>query len=239
MTASQFQTYEKVGDEIGIDFAKLVEGHLLVYLDLACQFDEPRRRIEDAYGVRLHNLSGASEVPAFSVNDSKYHCGFQAAGDHVVIEVCDPVTGAPVAEGERGHLVVSTFGLDTCHLRYDVEDFVVRVTDDDPTGEHGDRYRLIGRGADAVLVDGRMVFPLDVQLALDDSGVRGRGAPEFQLVHGGDESALRVRVEHEGDGTALAAVLSERLGVAAEVETLEPGSLPRAAFKPRRIAQGT
>ena len=78
-----------------------------------------------------------------------------------------------------------------------------------------------------MLVDGRMVFPLDVQLALDDSGAHGRGAPEFQLVHGGDESALRVRVEHEGDGAGLAAVLSERLGVAAEVETLEPGSLPR------------
>jgi phenylacetate-CoA ligase len=232
MTASQFQTYEKVGDEIGVDFARLVEGHLLVYLDLACQFEGPRRRIEAAYGVRLHNLSGASEVPAFSVNDSRFHRGLQAAGDHVFLEVCDPETGLPVPDGEPGHLVVSTFGLDACHLRYDVEDFVVRSTDDDPTGETGPRYTLIGRGADAVMVAGRRVFPLDVQVALDD-----HGAPEFQLVHGEDASTLRVRVEEEGDGANILGVLEEQLVVPVAVETVAPGSLPRAAFKPRRIAQ--
>jgi len=232
MTASQFQTYEKVGEEVGIDFAQLLEGHLLVYLDLACQFESPRRRIEDAYGVRLHNLSGASEVPAFSVNDSRFHHGFQAAGDHVYLEVCDPVTGDPVPDGEPGHLVVSTFGLDACHLRYDIEDFVVRSTDIDPTGETGPRYVLIGRGADAVTVGGRRVFPLDVQLALD-----AHGAPEFQLVHGEDDAMLRVRVEHEGDGAGIAAVLEQQLAVPVSVEIVGTGSLPRAAFKPRRIAQ--
>lgn len=231
MTASQFQTYEKVGDEIGIDFAGLVEGHLLVYLDLACQFDAPRRRIEDAYGVRLHNLSGASEVPAFSVNDSRHHRGFQVAGDHVVIEVCDPVTGEPVPDGERGHLVVSTFGLDTCFLRYDVEDFVVRSTEPDPSGETGPRYFLVGRGADAVVVDGRRVFPLDVQLALD-----AYGAPEFQVVPGVEQDALHVRIEHDGSGDELGEILREQLDVTVDVETTAVGSLPRAAFKPRRIA---
>jgi phenylacetate-CoA ligase len=230
MTASQFQTYERVGDEIGIDFAALLEGHLLVYLDLACQFEAPRRRIEDAYGVRLHNLSGASEVPAFSVNDSRFHCGLQAAGDHVVIEVVDPATGRAVPDGERGHLVVSTFGLDTCHLRYDLEDVVVRTTEPDPTGETGPRYRLVGRGADAVRVDGRSVFPLDVQLALDDLG-----APEFQLVPE-DGRVLGLRVEEEGSGATIGGVLEERLGISVRVEAVTPGTLPRAAFKPRRLA---
>jgi phenylacetate-CoA ligase len=230
MTASQFQTYERVGDEIGIDFAKLLEGHLLVYLDLACQLDAPRHRIEDAYGVRLHNLSGASEVPAFSVNDSRYHRGLQTAGDHVVLEVVDPATGGPVADGERGHLVVSTFGLDSCHLRYDVEDVVVRVADPDPTGETGSRYLLVGRGADAVRVEDTTIFPLDVQLALDDCG-----APEFQLVPDGGTN-LRVRIEHEGRSAALGAQLAERLGVPVELEAVAPGTLPRAAFKPRRLA---
>jgi phenylacetate-CoA ligase len=237
MTASQFQTYEKVGDDVGIDFAALLEGSLLVYLDLACQFDAPRRRIEEAYGVRLHNLSGASEIPAFSVNDSRYHRGFQAAGDHVVIEVVDPVTGKEVPHGERGHLVVSSFGLDACYLRYDLEDVVVRPAPDgpaadDPTGETGPRYFLVGRGADAVRVDGReALFPLDVQLALDD-----HGAPEFQLVPDADTSMLRVRVEHDGSGDIVGALLTERLGVRVDVEAVAPGTLPRAAFKPRRIA---
>ncbi len=232
MTASQFQTYERVGDEIGIDFAACIEGSLLVYLDLACQFEAPRKRIEEAYGVRLHNLSGASEIPAFSVNDSRYHRGFQAAGDHVHIEVCDPITGAALPDGARGHLVVSTFGLDACFLRYDLEDIVVRDTEPDPTGETGPRYVLIGRGADAVTVDGRdPIFPLDVQLALDD-----HGAPEFQLVPDDDTSRLHLRVEHDGATGVLEGLLEERLGVGTSVQAVAPGSLPRAAFKPRRIA---
>jgi phenylacetate-CoA ligase len=229
MTGSQLRTYEEAGAGIGVDFAALIEGKVLVYLDAACQFDEPRRRMEAAYGVRLHNLSGASEVPAFSVNDCRHHTGFHAAGDHVVIEVCDPVTGVPVPDGQRGTLVVSTYGLDALYLRYDVEDYAVRASGPCPCGETGPRYVLLGRAADAVTVAGRTLLPLDVQLALDD-----QGAPEFQLVPG-DETRLRVRVESEGAGDPTA-VLSERLDVPVEVEALAPGTLPRAAFKPRRVA---
>ena len=230
MTGSQLRTYEEAGSEIGIDFAALVEGKVLVYLDAACQYEEPRRRMEDAYGVRLHNLSGASEVPAFSVNDCRHHAGFHAANDHVVIEVCDPVTGAPVADGERGTLVVSTYGIDAGYLRYDVEDYAVKSSGACPCGETGPRYVLLGRAADAVTVAGRTLLPLDVQLALDD-----QGAPEFQLVPG-DADRLRIRVETESGPGDLQAILAERLAVPVEVEPLAPGTLPRAAFKPRRVA---
>jgi phenylacetate-CoA ligase len=230
MTGSQLRTYEEAGSEIGVDFAELVEDKLLVYLDAACQFEAPRRRMEEAYGVRLHNLSGASEVPAFSVNDCRYHTGFHAAGDHVVIEVCDPVTGVPVADGERGTLVVSTYGIDALYLRYDVEDLVVRSPGACPCGETGPRYTLLGRAADAVSVAGRTLLPLDVQLALDD-----HGAPEFEVVPG-DDTRLRVRVETTAGPGETAAVLTGALDVPVEVEALAPGTLPRAAFKPRRIA---
>jgi len=230
MTGSQLRTYEEAGAEIGIDFGALVEGAVLVYLDAACQFEEPRRRMEDAYGVRLHNLSGASEVPAFSVNDCRYHTGFHAAGDHVVIEVCDAATGQPVPDGERGTLVVSTYGIDACYLRYDVEDLAVRNPGPCPCGETGPRYVLLGRAADGVTVAGRTLLPLDLQLALDD-----QGAPEFQLVPD-DDTRLRARVETTTGPDPIAALLTERLGVPVEVEALAPGTLPRAAFKPRRVA---
>jgi phenylacetate-CoA ligase len=230
MTGAQLRTYEEAGSQIGVDFAALLEGKLLVYLDAACQFEAPRRRMEEAYGVRLHNLSGASEVPAFSVNDCRHHTGFHAAGDHVVIEVCDPATGVPVADGQRGTLVVSTYGIDALYLRYDVEDLVVASPGACPCGETGPRYTLLGRAADAVSVAGRTLLPLDVQLALDE-----HGAPEFQLVPG-DDTRLRVRVETTRGPGATTAVLTGALGVPVDVEALAPGTLPRAAFKPRRVA---
>jgi phenylacetate-CoA ligase len=100
-------------------------------------------------------------------------------------------------------------------------------------GETGPRYTLLGRHADAVEIDGRMLLPLDVHLALEDIEPDG---PEFQLVAGG-ERRLQLRVEAEdGRGGHLAGALEEALGVPTAVETVPIGSLPRASFKPRRVA---
>lgn len=231
VTASQFATYESVAAANDIDFPALLDGSVLVYLEASCQYDGPRRRIEDAYGVRLHNLSGASEVPAFSVSDCRFHNGFHAPGDHFVVEVVDSDTGIPVPDGERGSLVVSGFGLDAFYLRYDIEDIVVKETGECPCGETGSRYRFIGRGADGAAVGDTTVMPLDVQLALD-----AHGAPEFQLHTDGVTDALRIRIEGEGDGATESGLLGEALEIPVDVEIVEPGSLPRSAFKPRRVA---
>ncbi|MEZ5169977.1 MAG: hypothetical protein R3A49_04435 [Acidimicrobiia bacterium] len=231
VTASQFATYESVAAANGIDFPALLDGSILVYLEASCQYDGPRTRIEDAYGVRLHNLSGASEVPAFSVSDCRFHNGFRVPGDHFVVEVVDPETGIPVPDGERGSLVVSAFGLDAFYLRYDIEDIVVRERGECPCGETGPRYRFIGRGADGAVVGDTTIMPLDVQLALD-----AHGAPEFQFDAGDTSGALRIRVEGAGNGAEVEGLLADALAVSVDAEVVEPGSLPRSAFKPRRVA---
>lgn len=232
VTASQFATYESVAADNGIDFPAMLDGSILVYLEASCQYDGPRRRIEDAYGVRLHNLSGASEVPAFSVSDCRFHNGFHVPGDHFVVEVVDPGSGRQVPDGERGSLVVSAFGLDAFYLRYDIEDIVVKETGECLCGETGPRYRFIGRGADGATVGERTIMPLDVQLALDE-----HGAPEFQLHTDGDSAALRIRVEGNAGDRRIEDALVHELHVPVDVEIVEPGSLPRSAFKPRRVAQ--
>jgi phenylacetate-CoA ligase len=233
ITGSQLQLYEDAGTEAGVDVAKLLEGSILAFLEASCQFDGPRARIESAYGVSLRNIGGASEIPGLSTTDCRHHTGLHCAGDHFVVQVCDPATGREVPAGERGTLVVTAFGLDAIFVRYDLEDIVVRTPGACPCGETGPRYTLLGRGADMVTVAGRGILPIDIQLALDDEG-----APEFQIVREGDGSALRLTVEAEGSGAAaaLAGVLRERLGVPVEVRDVAPGTLPRATFKPRRIS---
>jgi phenylacetate-CoA ligase len=150
---------------------------------------------------------------------------------HYAIEVCDPNTGAPVAPGERGSLVISSFGLDAIVVRYDVEDIVVEHTGPCPCGQTGPRYTLLGRAADRADVGDRMVLPLDVQLALEAAG-----APEFVLQPGRSD-VLRVRVESDGQPAShYETVIRDAVGVAARVETVAVGSLPRSTFKPRRIA---
>ena len=228
LSGHQILTYEDAAADAGVDFRALLEGANVGFIEAACQFEGPRRRLEEHYGFRLHNMGGASDVPGFGTSDCRFHTGLHAAGDHLRVQVCDPVTGREVPAGERGTLVVTAFGLDAVVLRFDVEDVVVAPPEPCPCGETGDRYTLLGRAADLSVVAGRPILPLDVQLALDD-----QGAPEFQVVRDGDDRVLRLRVEETT--TRLAGLLRERLDVPVEVEAVPPGSLPRSSFKPRRV----
>jgi phenylacetate-CoA ligase len=230
-TGHQLMTYEDVGREVGIDFAAIVADTKVGFIEAACQFEGPRRRVEDHYGFRLHNLGGASDVPGFGTSDCRFHSGLHAPGDHVRLQVCDPHTGREVPSGERGTLVVTAFDLDALVIRYDVEDVVVASTGPCPCGETGPRYTLLGRAADTVVVDGHPVLPMDVQLALD-----AHGAPEFQVATTAPASALHVRVETDGDGRDEQAILADALGIAVEVEPVGVATLPRATFKPRRVS---
>jgi phenylacetate-CoA ligase len=234
MTGSQLRTYEEAAASTGVDLAAITDGGILVFLEAACQFERPRQRVEAAYGVRIRNSGGASEIPGFATTDCAAHTGLHVAGDHFVVQACDPETGREVPDGERGTLVVSGFGVDALFLRYDVQDIVAVSRGVCECGETGPRYTLLGRRADAVTVDGRMLLPLDVQLAFEE--IDADGAPEFQLVPG-DAARLQLRVESdEGGGDQIAGALAEVLGVPAAVETVPLGSLPRSSFKPRRVA---
>ena len=234
MTASQFQTYERVGDEIGIDFARLRRGP-------PARVPRPRLPVrraaavasKTAYGVRLHNLSGASEVPAFSVNDSRFHRGFQAAGDHVVIEVVRPrhrrtrrrrvnaVISSCRPSGSTPVTCATTSRTSSCGSPTPTRP--VRPVD---------RYRLIGRGADAVRVDGRRS---------SRSTCSSRSTTRARRSSSSSRAATRrrcgVRVEHEGRRRRAR---RPARGAARDADRrsrrVAPGSLPRAAFKPRRIA---
>ena len=228
-TASQLQIYDRAATSIGLDLAAVLDGCVLVFVEASCQFDGPRRRIEAAYGVRVHNLSGAAEIPGFVTSDCRYHTGLHAPGGNYRVQVCDPLTGREVADGQRGSLVMSIWGMDAFYLRYDLEDIVVASSGNCPCGQTGPRYTLIGRGADQATVAGKMILPLDVQLALDPLG-----GPEFVLSAGVHE-ALRLRVETEGAGDEYRDAVAHALGVDVVVEPIPPGTLPRSTFKPRRI----
>jgi phenylacetate-CoA ligase len=230
-TGSQLQTYDDAARSIGLDLADILDGASLAFVEASCQFEGPRRRIEEAYGVRLHNLSGAGEVPGFVTSDCRFHTGLHAAGSNYLVQVCDPVSGKSVPNGERGTLVLSMWGLDAFYLRYDIEDIVVASEGSCPCGQTGPRYTLIGRGADKAMVGGKMILPLDVQLALEDLG-----APEFVLV-AGEHDALQLRVESDPARTSeISAALEAALEVPVSVDPVAEGTLPRATFKPRRVA---
>jgi phenylacetate-CoA ligase len=229
-TGSQLLTYDDAASSMGVDLADVLSGARLVIVEASCQFEAPRARIERTYGVKIHNISGAAEVLGFVTSDCEHHTGLHVPVGHHVIQVCDPVTGREVPDGERGTLVASSFDMDAYCLRYDLEDIVVGFSDPCPCGQVGKRYQLLGRAVDRAVVSGRSILPIDVQLALEPLG-----APEF-LLQAGACDELTVRVESDA-APELQKGLEESLGVPVRLDPVAEGSLPRAAFKPRRILQ--
>jgi phenylacetate-CoA ligase len=90
---------------------------------------------------------------------------------------------------------------------------------------------LLGRRADATEIDGVTILPLDIQLALFDP----YGVVEFQVVRDAEPGVLTLKIESEGYADAMAVHLSEELGVPVRTSEVETGTLPRSAFKPRRV----
>jgi phenylacetate-CoA ligase len=232
LTGSQVQIYESAATKQGLDLRKLFNEASLLIVEALYQFEEPRRQFEQTYGVRLHNITGASEIPGYSINDCRFHTGLHVPMGHHWIQVVDPATGKEVPTGERGHLVINSYDLDAFYLRYDVEDIVAATDEPCPCGETGQRYTFLGRGADRAEAGGKMVLPIDIQLALFP-----HGSPEFQLHPGqGSEIQLKVETEDEQSARRVEGILRENLGVPVKAVSAPVGSLPRSTFKPRRVA---
>ena len=153
--------------------------------------------------------------------------GAHIAEDCAVVEVLDIDTGAPVADGTRGSMVVTSLGRDNPMIRYDLEDVVRIESAPCPCGETSVRGFWEGRVKDIVPVAGYRVLPIDVwsELAAD---------AEFALVRRPHAETLEVRIEGDIEGD-LAARLSARCGVPVAVTALDPGALARSGYKSERV----
>ncbi len=236
LSLSQWEIYQKAAAACGVDFGEIVGGKTVALFDLSFQFEGPRRRVESEFGITIRNMSGVGEIPGFGTPDCEHRRGLHVPGDFMTMQVCDPVTGRTVPEGQRGNMVITTFGFDAFFLRYDTEDIATVATSPCPCGQTGTRFQVLGRAADAVTVDGRTILPVDIQVALDS-----RGSPEFQVLlgDGGERSALDLRLEAASAGKAseMRELLAGELQVPVHVERVEEGTLPRSVFKPRRVAK--
>ena len=69
---------------------------------------ETRTRIEELWGASVYDYYGLSDIFGSCAGMCEEKDGLHWAEDHILVEVLDPATGDPVAEGERGELVLTT-----------------------------------------------------------------------------------------------------------------------------------
>jgi phenylacetate-CoA ligase len=156
--------------------------------------------------------------------------------DHFLVEVVDPETGQPLPDGAVGELVFTTLTKEALPLlRYRTGDLASLTREPCACGRTFARMsRVLGRTDDMLIIRGVNVFPSEVERALL---AIPELAPHYQLVveRPGHLDELTVQVEGKAEATSVRKQLHSVLGLTAQVEIVEPGSIPRSEGKALRV----
>jgi phenylacetate-CoA ligase len=205
--------------------------------------DELRARIERELGIRTFDIIGMTETggPGLGI-DCQARAGVHVWEDHYYVEIVDPRTGTPVADGVEGELVVSTLTREGLPLvRYRTHD-LTRVLSRAPCacGRTALRIdRLRGRTDDMVIFKGVNFYPRQVEtIVLRQPGV----SHEYQIVlgsvDGGERMCIRLECEPDCDpavGARIRREVHDLLSLSPDVEMCAIGSIERPAGKAVRV----
>ena len=206
--------------------------------------NDMRVELEERLDMHAIDMYGLSEVmgPGVACECIETKDGPHLWEDHFWPEIVDPVTDEVLADGEEGELVLTTLtrrGMPV--IRYRTRDLTRLLPG---TARPMRRIaKVTGRSDDMMIVRGVNVFPTQIEeLILATPGL----SPHFQCVLTRPDrlDELTVRVERrpgaDGDvaasaGTALQALVKNRIGVTVAVHVTEPDGIERSQGKMRRI----
>ncbi len=201
-----------------------------------------KSRIEAAWGARCYDHAGATEVGAWG-----FDCQAEDGAIHLnelefFFEVIDPQTTAPVAEGVRGELVITTLGRAGMPvLRYRTGDLVELTTQACDCGRTLARIKggVMGRADDMLSVRGVNVYPAAIDNLIRSLPSIVEYEVEIRRIAEMDDLLLKVETTEELPFAAVEhAILTAfrtQLNIRVNVAAAATGSLPRYEFKARRF----
>jgi len=209
---------------------------------------ETRKRIEANTGINAYDIYGTSEISGPLFTECHAKKGIHVWGDMFLTEVVDPDTGEPVAEGEQGELVFTTlhkFALPL--IRYRIGDLSIMSNEVCDCGRtHPRIMRIMGRTDDMLIIRGINVFPSQVESVLMRIPEVGDHW-EIIVDRKGPLDMMTVRVELTESGFSdkigdlmklenkVSKELKGVLNIAAKVDLVEPGTIPRSMGKAKRV----
>jgi phenylacetate-CoA ligase len=204
-----------------------------------------RNQLERRLGLRARNVYGLSEVigPGVAAECAEHPGGSHIHEDHFLVEVIDPDTGAPLAAGVVGELVITTLTKEALPLiRYRTADITSLIREPCACGRTLVRMGpVLGRHDDMLILRGVNVYPSEIEHVL--LGIEGV-APHYQLRVQRPAALDEVTVLCEPAGAGprgedlcarVREALRERTGIAIAVELVDPGMLPRSEGKAAHI----
>lgn len=194
-----------------------------------------RERIEAAWGARVIDHAGASEVGPWGYGDREQR-GLRVIESSFLAEFLAVDSGQPATEGELAELVLTTLGRHGSPvIRYRTGDLVR------PTWNTPDENRFVlleggvlGRADDMMVIRGVNVFPTSVEQIL----LSFPEVVEWRMTAHtvGNMDALTVEVEDRlNQPERIAQELKLRLGLKVEVRGVDLGVLPRFEGKGKRF----
>jgi phenylacetate-CoA ligase len=205
-----------------------------------------KKRIEEAWGCKVYDHIGATEIGAWS-----YECTSQPGGLHVndaffLVEIEDIETGKIIDEpGKNGKMLITAFDrLGKPCIRFDSKD-VIRWANH--TCECGRTFRMIdggvvGRADDITKVKGVLLAPTAIEEVVRSFPELG---DEYEVVvsKAGDVDDILLKVEmsswHEEKKDLILSRLQDQLrlktNLGYRIEVRPYGSLPRYQVKAHRF----
>ncbi|OPY36380.1 MAG: long-chain-fatty-acid--CoA ligase [Methanoregula sp. PtaU1.Bin051] len=237
----------EVAEKMGVSIAKDTQLKTAI-LGAEPWTEKMRERMEEWLGIKAYDIYGTSELSGPMFTECTEQKGFHIWSDIALTEVIDPASGEPVAPGERGELTVTILQKEALPMiRYRIGDITTMDEEPCPCGRtHPRVHRIQGRVDDMLIIRGINVFPSQVEHALmgipevgqhfqivvdrkgalDDMMVRVELAPGSFSDKITDIMHIKSKVEHK---------LLNFLNVKANVELVEPGSLPRFEGKSKKV----
>jgi phenylacetate-CoA ligase len=152
----------------GIDPQKDTKLHTLL-IGAEPHSEEQRKRIEQMLGVKAYNSFGMSEMCGPGVAfECKEQNGLHIWEDYVIVEIINPETLEPVADGEVGELVLTTLNREAMPLiRYRTRDLTRILPGECKCGRTHKRLdRFKGRSDDMIILKGVNIFPIQIETIL-------------------------------------------------------------------------
>jgi phenylacetate-CoA ligase len=215
----------------GIDLAASPVRMLVVAGEPGGSIPATRQRIESAWGARVIDHSGLTEIGPMAVESADRPGGLTVLESDYIAEVIEPD-----ARGV-GELVVTNLGrIGSPLIRYRTGDLVKTVIAAKGVWLEGG---ILGRVDDMIHVRGNNIYPAAIEAIVR----RYSEIAEFRLVVDRREPLANLRIEIEcvpsADDSVLvdlvAKALKDELLFRADVVRVPPGTLPRFEMKAQRI----
>ncbi len=190
---------------------------------------EDRAGVEAAWGgAKAYDWYGVGDTGCIA-GEGPERDGLYVWEDAQFLEICDVATGAPVADGDKGDMVVTCLYKDDIApcIRFNTHDVSAFRTDSNATGMAFRRIAgFLGRSDNMVKLKGINVFPHAIGALIEN---RPELTGEYichvrRDARGAD--LMTVTLEHRAptsDPTGLAALLRQGLGVEVAVALTGPG----------------